>query len=143
MFTEYICLMSDSDYVLYILMRTDMDSMNPGKACAQAAHAANQFVTLHSFTHTQLDKLRKWQAQTKYGFGTTIVLDAGAYNELEEYMEVASGSGLTHGKVTDPTYPVQDGQVTHLLPIITCGYVFGKKDDPAIKSILGSLPLLP
>ena len=30
--------------VLYILMRTDMDSMNPGKAMAQASHASNQFV---------------------------------------------------------------------------------------------------
>ena len=31
--------------VLYILMRTDMDSMNPGKAMAQASHASNAFVS--------------------------------------------------------------------------------------------------
>ena len=30
--------------VLYILMRTDMDSLNPGKAMAQASHASNAFV---------------------------------------------------------------------------------------------------
>ena len=28
-----------SDHVLYIIMRDDLDSMNPGKAMAQANHA--------------------------------------------------------------------------------------------------------
>ena len=31
--------------VLYIIMRNDLDSMNPGKAMAQASHASNAFVT--------------------------------------------------------------------------------------------------
>ena len=29
--------------VLYILMRTDLNSMNPGKAMAQASHAGSAF----------------------------------------------------------------------------------------------------
>lgn len=73
--------MSDSDYALYILMRTDMDSMNPGKACAQAAHAANAFVDFMHFsglTTATTEKLcNEWREQTGLGFGTTIVLNAG------------------------------------------------------------------
>ena len=34
--------------VLYILMRNDMKSMNPGKAMAQASHASNAFVNTAS-----------------------------------------------------------------------------------------------
>ena len=35
--------------LLYILMRNDMDSMNPGKAMAQASHASNQFVATTAY----------------------------------------------------------------------------------------------
>ena len=34
----------DSNYVLYILMRQDLPSMNAGKAMAQASHASNAFI---------------------------------------------------------------------------------------------------
>lgn len=139
--------MLDNGYVLYILMRTDMDSMNPGKSCAQAAHAANAFVEFMHFsdsTSAETEKLcNEWREQTGLGFGTTIVLDAGTGQELNWTLIGAIEAGLYNGEVEDPTYPVQDGEVTHLLPIITCGYVFGKRDDPAIKSVLGNLPLLP
>lgn len=135
--------MSDSGYVLYILMRTDMDSMNPGKACAQAAHAANQFVEFVSKSTGHHKQCNEWREQTGLGFGTTIVLDAGNKQALHWLLVDAIEAGLYNGEVEDPTYPVQDGDVTHLLPIITCGYVFGKRDDPAIKSVLGNLPLLP
>ena len=33
---------TDNKPYLYILMRTDLPSLNPGKAMAQAAHAANK-----------------------------------------------------------------------------------------------------
>ena len=35
----------ETEPVLYILMRSDMVSLNPGKAMAQAAHAANCFTS--------------------------------------------------------------------------------------------------
>ena len=75
---------------LIILMRTDLDSMNPGKACAQAVHAGNALET--HFTeilqttssssdktvHTKMQELSTafygWKQQTSQGFGTTIVL---------------------------------------------------------------------
>ena len=43
--------------VLYILMRTDMNSMNPGKAMAQASHASNAFIT-HSLKPVSYTHLR-------------------------------------------------------------------------------------
>ena len=120
--------MLDDDYVLYILMRTDMDSMNPGKACAQAAHAANAFVDFMHFsglTKSETERLcNEWREQTGSGFGTTIVLDAGTGMELNWTLIGAIEAGLYSGEVEDPTYPVQDGQVTHLLPIITHHYMW-------------------
>ena len=49
--------------VLYILMRTDMDSMNPGKAMAQASHASNTFV----FRFGKENLVKQWQGETKQG----------------------------------------------------------------------------
>ena len=57
--------------VLYILMRTDMDSMNPGKAMAQASHASNAFV----FRFGKENLVKQWQGETQQGFGTVLVLD--------------------------------------------------------------------
>ena len=56
--------------VLYILMRTDMDSMNPGKAMAQASHASNAFV----YRWGKEKAVKEWQGETQQGFGTVLVL---------------------------------------------------------------------
>ena len=52
---------------LYILMRTDLPSMNAGRAMAQAAHAANQFIKEYGNNK----EVQKWQKDAN-GFGTTI-----------------------------------------------------------------------
>jgi peptidyl-tRNA hydrolase len=109
-----------SEPTLYILMRTDLESMNPGKGMAQAAHAANQFV--HEYS--KLSEFGDWAKQAE-GFGTTIVLGGG--NE-EDIARVASDcayrEGFVAGLVRDPTYPVKDGEAVHLISLVTCAYVF-------------------
>jgi hypothetical protein len=35
------------------------------------------------------------------------------------------------GWVKDWTYPIRDGDVTHLIPLNTCAFVFGTKADCA------------
>ena len=61
--------------VLYILMRTDMDSMNPGKAMAQASHASNAFVSNAEPGYNVDEELfNAWQQSTTQGFGTVLVL---------------------------------------------------------------------
>lgn len=112
----------ETDYVLYILMRTDIPSMNPGKAMAQASHASNAFVS-------KLNELRKlakdnndkrdyiphqlemeahgWETSTDQGFGTVLVLGC----ELDDIRKIAGSvqveqpTDLLFGSVVDPTYP--------------------------------------
>jgi len=43
------------DLILYILLRNDMASMNPGKAAAQACHAANMFTWEMDLANTYKD----------------------------------------------------------------------------------------
>jgi peptidyl-tRNA hydrolase len=129
---------------LYILMRTDMASMNPGKAVAQGAHAANMFheiMARRRVAKNQHDKtykdFAKWQGDRM--FGTTITLGVTG-DQLLEKVAAARTAGFTSDICRDPTYPLRDGAVTHLIPLDTCGYVFGPKED--LVTILGDLGLM-
>lgn len=128
------------DPVLYILMRTDMDSLNPGKAMAQAAHAQALFslaidlsynVDMEPPNSILVVKLyNRWRNQTPQGFGTTIVLAVSD----GEYMkcvidQVRQFDNVCTGIVTDPTYPVRDGKVIHHISVDTCAYVFGDRSQ--------------
>lgn len=117
---------------LYIVMRTDMESMTPGKGMAQAAHAANVFTT-------EMDKIiagqqhpeyiavyKKWRGS--FGFGTTIVLDGGTHSRMCAIVNDAAAYGFPAGIVHDPGYPVKDGETFHKIPVDTCGYVFLHKE---------------
>lgn len=129
--------------VLYILMRTDLDSLNPGKGMAQAAHAANQFQTV---IQSHSDKIKalyeQWSKESNGGgFGTTIVLDAKNHVLIQEFAETARRKGFLAGVVTDDTYPIQDGEVVWTLPVITCGFIFGDKNDSKLRDLLDILEL--
>ena len=129
-------------HFLYVFMRTDMQSMNPGKAVAHGAHAANQFdVAIKDVSNEDLQA--GYDAWVKSGtfFGTTITLGV---NEEQLHRHVASiadlGSSVVAGVVMDPTYPVRDGQVTHLIPVNTCGFAFGPMS--ALKALTTELSLM-
>lgn len=119
--------------ILYILMRTDMESLNPGKAVAQGSHATSLFEE-DSRGHEDIyfRSLRsKWAMEE--GFGTTIVLGVNSEIDLKARIETAKKN---HKKVIadvmiDPTYPLRDGNATHLFPVASCGYIFGAREDIA------------
>lgn len=94
----------DPNYLrLYILMRNDLEGLNPGKAMAQAAHAANACV---AEAPSQFSKqVTDWQNQTTQGFGTTIVLSA-TEAQMRVRTRMARDSGYHAGIVHDPTYPL-------------------------------------
>lgn len=125
--------------VLYILMRTDLDSLNPGKAIAQGSHATSLFeneMQGNQDDHMNLLSL-KWDSDC-IGFGTTIVLGVPNERELKSRISEASDrSKVISDIVLDPTYPIKDGQAIHCLPLVTCGYIFGDKSDvePFIKGL--------
>lgn len=130
---------------LYILMRNDMQSLNPGKACAQAAHAGNAFIDIFEKNISEYNDetkmaVVKWKNHTHQGFGTTIVLgvnDAQMKNVIEELSE-----NYIVGIVHDPTYPIRDGEVTHLIPVDTCAFVFApNRNDYHVKMVLSKFNL--
>lgn len=137
---------------LYILMRTDMASMNPGKAVAQGAHAANQFV--HEIQQTTTDTgtgqpdslsnymlYNQWRSECEgHGFGTTITLGVNE-REMRQAVDFAKRLGFAAGVVNDPTYPLRDGEVTHLISVDTCGYIFGDKNE--LQYLLARFSLMP
>lgn len=132
-----------SKETLYILLRNDMDSLSSGKASAQAAHAANA-VKNHILTKVKdkavIEDFSFWETQTSQGFGTTIVLGANE-QEMRSLVEILSKTYIA-GIVHDPTYPVKDGNIMHLIPVDTCAYVYvSDRDELLVKMTLGKLNL--
>ena len=151
--------------VLYLIMRNDIPSMNPGKLAAQACHVGHAFK--HEFVKNKqavknLGKLfTAWEKQTPQGFGTTITL--GATGSIicgygNGYME-----GSFEGTVYDPTYPceiplevaldligkvpsdmiVLGNKSFYLRDEIVGAYVFLDKDNLAVQGVIGNLELYP
>ncbi len=149
-----------SEKYLYILVRTDLPSMQSGRAAAQASHAANAFI--HKFG--KLPDVQEWSAQTPQGFGTAIVLGANLV-DLTTIVKDAARSKYPAELVVDPDYAITIS--SEIVPFldkttqnktvkleqsatdpnkyilhreeVTCGYIFGNKDD--LKPLLGDLPL--
>jgi len=139
---------------LYILMRSDLESLNPGKMVAQGAHAANQFThNMEAFQEAVAadgdspnakqnylaNLFAQWKTSTPHGFGVTICLDVSGY-QLPLVVEAANNFRCSAGVTHDPSYPLQDGRTLHLLPLDTCGFVFGDKSD--LRILLGQFDLL-
>lgn len=122
--------MNDDTLVLYIMMRTDLDSLTPGKAMAQANHA---FGALKNCIRSNLPRQKDylaWQETTVQDFGTVIVL-GGDEGEIQAALDGIKRLRMpvVAGWVHDSTYPIRDGKVTHLLPLNTCAFVFGTKAE--------------
>lgn len=122
--------------VLYILCRNDLASLNNGKMIAQACHAANQ-MTKHALSWIDSKPIKEKQmynalynewVESADGFGTTISLSMNE-KEMRESVNIANIIGLHAGITHDPSYPLLDGRTLHLIPLDTCAFVFGNKDD--------------
>ena len=127
--------------ILYILMRNDLASMNPGKAIAQGSHAASAFANKLPQCVIGSD-CDIWKSSTSQGFGTVLVL-AVTGSELEQAIKTAQDLGFISEIIYDPTYPIQDGLVTHYIPLNTCGYIFGDKDRLKLAEIVSGYKLHP
>jgi hypothetical protein len=142
------------DPYLYILMRSDLDSLNPGKMVAQGAHAANQFTyRVEAFQEAVdldgnnpnakqqyvVNLFAQWKTSTPDGFGVTICLDVSG-DQLPLVVDAANNFRCIAGVTHDPSYPLLDGRVIHSIPLDTCGYVFGDKAD--LRILLGQFDLL-
>lgn len=140
--------------VLYILMRTDLQSMNPGKAMAQASHASNAFMRTIKLKKAQFvtgngsEEDRKkisladlWEGETPQGFGTVIVLGVNEKDLRDTITMSHLVDDVVGDIIHDPTYPLVDGDIVHYLPLDTCGYVFLDKNNPITDFLVGRFPL--
>lgn len=142
--------------VLYILMRNDLASLNPGKAIAQGSHAANAFVyhfhgyaqkynstTAHESIQTAtMNGFNEWENSTHQGFGTVLTLEA-RMADINPVVSIFKSMGYVAGVVHDPTYPIVDGDVVHHIPLDTCAYVFvpNKEKDEFASMLLKKFSL--
>jgi peptidyl-tRNA hydrolase len=137
--------------ILYIIMRDDLYSMNPGKRIAQGSHAANAAVKKAREYEPEL--LKEWENQTSDGFGTVLTLQAKNMDAIKDLIErvyaiiniasTSKQSGVA-GIVHDPSYPIRDGSITHHIPLDTCAYVLcneGSKIHALMKSVSNDFPL--
>lgn len=137
-----------TDPVLYILMRNDLASMNPGKAMAQASHASNAFVKHVESLEDGCPEAQcicmsyAWKNETPQGFGTVLVLGLNE-DQMNSVVKVAQTLNFVSGVINDPSYPLVDGDTVHFMNLDTCGYVFGDKNDPVLVAILQNFNLHP
>jgi peptidyl-tRNA hydrolase len=119
---------------LYIVVRTDIPQLNPGKLGAQAGHAATQFVfdTLDKQVSETMQQMDNWRQQAGGGFGTKITL-AATEAEIEEALPYLNTEfSLPTGIVVDPTYPMTNYFGDFFTrEELTCGYVFAPTSTPA------------
>lgn len=117
---------------LYILMRTDIPQMNPGKLGAQAAHAGTKFVfdVMSSDNEELKDEMTAWAEQGD-GFGTKITL-AATEEQILDITNSMEQQDMQSGLVVDPTYPMTNYFGDFFTRSeLTCGYVFVPHTAPA------------
>lgn len=107
---------------LYMIVRTDVESMNPGKMAAQVSHATNDFEL--EIKANPILGMDEWRGDRS--FGTCLVLEApDGFDKIKDSLkDPYINDVLRWGSVTDPTYPVRDGKLTHLVPLETVVWVF-------------------
>lgn len=119
---------------LYIVMRKDIQDMNPGKAMAQAAHAQSDFdefvessklAPLDFKTAALFNAVKQWKEDRS--FGVTLVLHE-PLDVINQITSVIPNSGVT----VDPTYPWRNfyGDV-FVSCEVTCAWAFVTTEEEA------------
>jgi peptidyl-tRNA hydrolase len=148
------------EYKFYILMRNDLPSLNPGKAMAQAAHAANLLDAQWGLNRGVVD----WKHQCQDSFGTTIVLAVDKDTLIYRIRRAQMRDGtVPFGCVYDPTYPFnttteiaalipprkltapmivkEDNRVMLFRKELTCGYLLVADGSSDQAELVSDLPL--
>ena len=159
------------DLVVYVLLRTDLPSMNPGKAAAQVHHAGVQMMGKHGNHELVQNYVADGIAQGAVYFNTTLVLGAALLDihmcvKEAEILNTTENSDVTvFGTVTDPSYPylventeiadlipesaaqaikqMPDGKVLMVREEVTCAWFVGDRNDVRFRGLFEGLDLHP
>lgn len=156
----------DKDLAVYVLVRNDLPSMNPGKAMAQVHHAGVQMMVWGQRWNSTLVKeyIDRGVEQGAIDFNTTLVVSA-TLAQINNAVGIAQKIvGVPCGIVEDPSYPFfveselapfveKDTGVTRIGPAgnrelfvrpeITCAWILLDRNDPVMRSLVGAMPLHP
>lgn len=154
----------EKDLAVYVLVRNDLPSMNPGKAMAQVHHAGVQMIIKYNDTRLVKEYIKQGTEQEADCFNTTLVLSA-TLSQIQNAVDIAERYiGVPCGIVEDPSYPFfvdpelalfveKDKNVKRIGPAgdkelfvrpeITCGWILLDRNDPVLRSIVGAMPLHP
>lgn len=113
-------------------MRNDLQSMNHGRACAQASHASNAFIQKNKNNKN----VKEWQKQTDQGFGTVIILSASS-SEINDLSNKFRTAEFPYDFVWDPEYAfLVNKEISNLLKqikdIISIGIIGDAREDGMI-----------
>lgn len=135
------------DSRLYCFMRSDLASLNSGKAVAQGMHGANGIMEMMMTVLLDLrdggdqyrvyepaiaafsewrhsaGKRRDHHPEMNQGFGATIV-KAVTERQMRAIIDAGRRMGVPCGIVFDPSYPLVDGDSFHEIPLDTCAFMF-------------------
>lgn len=149
--------MSDNDWCLYVIVRTNLESMNPGKAQAHSGHAANAFVFNHLLEgedETVREAINEWMGDR--GFGTQFNLKAADWDDVYVLEEWADSNDYPNAMIVDPTYPFEvteeifnlldrdqvevhakrNGKYICYREEYTAYYIFGRRSDRKLSEAL-------
>ncbi len=105
-----------TDHRLYIIVREDLPSLNPGKAMAQVCHAGSQAAQVMQGD----EAYGQWLRQAD-NFGTTIVLSEDKYYPLKRCISECQQRGFNAAVIVDPTYPfLIDPEIIPFLDVVNC-----------------------
>lgn len=157
---------SKRDLTVYVLVRNDIPSMNPGKAMAQVHHAGVQMMS--QYNHSQM--VRDYVADGSMGFNTTITLAANLsqinmiFDKVND-LRLSGFNNFIDQEVIDPSYPFQvnreiwewmltkdpmiadvshditNGMVLVTRSETTCAWFLGDRNDTEFKSLFEGLEL--
>ena len=146
---------------LYIFLRSDMKSMSPGRAAAQASHATSVFhhwmsENVESFMQFKsenaevryddsrmVDLIDNWLTATPQGFGTTIVKGA-LPADMELLHGLAEVENIYADYVVDPDYVIKDGEEFFTSEVVTGLVLFGRElleDSSQLNLLIQTAPL--
>lgn len=108
------------DYTVYVLLRTDLPSMNPGKAAAQVHHAGVQMMAKHGSQALVKHYVADGVKQGANHFNTTLVLGATLPDIIrcgQSAMQLGDAV-VVFNTVIDPSYPffVENQEIADLIP---------------------------
>lgn len=126
-----------TNYRLYIIPRTDMESMTPGKSMAQVSHASNQFsILMENHGKDEIMDMTDYDSwMGSKGFGTAIILSASGSPRNQDILfkeahDRLVKEGIIAGLTVDDSYSVSDGLTTHYIPnVITALFYFATPEQ--------------